>query len=119
MKKYITRLEDVPTYTPPGHSQTVNRRLLGPGPSGSERFEVVYGQIEYGGQADAHAHDGCEQAFFVLDGKAVVEIDGISEVVGPDDFVYLPQRSLHRVTPLAGRPLKLFIIYAPPLASAK
>lgn len=119
MKNYITSLKDVPTYTPPGHSRTLNRRLLGPGPYGSDRFEVVYGQIEYGGQADPHAHADCEQAFFVLDGSAVVEIDGVTKIVEPNDFVYLPQKSLHRVTPIEGLPLKLLIIYAPPLMSAK
>jgi mannose-6-phosphate isomerase-like protein (cupin superfamily) len=118
MGKYITHLEDLPTYSPAGHSQTTNRRLLGPGPFGSSRFEVVHGQIEYGGQADPHAHRDLEQAFFVLEGKAEVEIEGEREVVGPDDFIYLPPGAPHRVTPLEGSSLKILIIYSPPLSSS-
>ena len=118
MKRYIVHSYELPGYTPPAHSQTTNRRLLGPGPFGSERVEVVLGEIEYGGQADPHSHSGVEQAFFVIQGKAVVEIEGQSEVVGPDDFIYLPAGASHRVTPLEGPSLKLLILYAPPLSSS-
>ncbi len=116
--KYITPLDEVPTYAPAGHSRTVNRRLLGPGPSGSDRFEVVHGRIEYGGQADPHVHEHCEQALFVLGGSADVEIDGVSAVVVPNDFIYIPEGAVHRVTPRGEESLRLLIIYAPPLARA-
>jgi len=118
MKQYIIHLQDLPTYSPPGHSKTSNRRLLGPGIFGSNRLEVVFGQIEYGGQADPHAHPGNEQAFFILEGKAMLEIGGKENIVGPNDFVYLPPGVTHRVTPLEGPPLKLLIIYSPPLSES-
>jgi mannose-6-phosphate isomerase-like protein (cupin superfamily) len=47
-----------------------------------------------------------------------VEIEGESEVVGPNDFIYLPPGTSHRVTTLKGPPLKLLIIYSPPLSSS-
>jgi mannose-6-phosphate isomerase-like protein (cupin superfamily) len=119
MKKFITHLNDVFPYSPPGHSHTTNYRLLGPGTSGSDRFEVVLGQIESGGQAEPHAHEGIEQAVFVLEGKAVVEIEGESEVVGPSDLIYFPQGVRHQITALEGRSLRLLIVYAPPLTSSK
>jgi len=119
MRKYITHLDELPLYSPPGHSKTTNRRLLGPGPSGSDRVEVVVGQIEYGGQADPHSHPDVEQAFFVLEGKAVVEIEEKIAEVGPNDFIYLPPGTTHRIAPLDGPPLKLLILYAPPLSSSK
>ena len=118
MKKYITRMKDLFPYTPPGHSKTTNYRLLGPGPGGSDRLEVVLGQIEYGGQADPHVHPDLEQAFFVLGGKAAVEIAGQTEEIGPDDFIYLPPGTPHRVAPLEGAPLRILIIYSPPLLSS-
>lgn len=118
MKRYIVHSHELPVYTPPAHSHTKNLRLLGPGIFGSERVEVVLGEIEYGGQADPHSHPELEQAFFVIQGKAVVEIEKECEVVGPDDFIYLPPGATHRVTPLEGPPLKLLILYAPPLSSS-
>jgi quercetin dioxygenase-like cupin family protein len=119
MKKFITHLNDVFPYSPPGHFHTTNYRLLGPGTSGSDRFEVVLGQIESGGQAEPHAHEGIEQAIFVLEGKAAVEIEGESEVVGPSDLIYFPQGVRHQITALPGRSLRLLIVYAPPLTSSK
>jgi quercetin dioxygenase-like cupin family protein len=118
MKRYITHLGDLPFYAPPGHSKTRNRRLLGPGPFGSNRVEVVLGEIEYGGQAEPHAHSGSEQAFLVLEGKAIVEIEGKSQSVGPGDFIYLPVGVPHRVETLEGPNLKLLILYAPPLSGS-
>jgi mannose-6-phosphate isomerase-like protein (cupin superfamily) len=119
MKKYVVNPRDLPTYSPPKHSRTTNRRLLGPGSSGSNRLEVILGEVEYGGQADPHLHPDLEQAFFVLQGKAEVEIEGEKGVFGPEDFIFLPPGTVHRVTPLKGPPLRLLIIYSPPLSSSK
>jgi len=119
MKKYVTHLKDLSSYSPPGHSKTTNLRLLGPGPDGSNRMEVVLGQIEYGGQADPHSHANEEQALFVMEGKALIEIAGEREVVGPNDFIYLPQGTHHKIVPIEGKHLKVLIIYAPPLSSAR
>jgi quercetin dioxygenase-like cupin family protein len=119
MGRYVIHSCELPAYTPPAHSQTANRRLLGPGILGSERMEVVLGEIRYGGQADLHSHPGVEQAFFVIQGKAVLQVEGENEVVGPDDFIYLPPGAAHRVTPLEGPPLKVLILYAPPLSLGK
>jgi mannose-6-phosphate isomerase-like protein (cupin superfamily) len=119
MKKYIVHPCELPTYSPPAHSRTTNRRLLGPGPSGSDRVEVVLGELEYGGQADPHVHLDLEQAFFVLQGRAEVEIESQKTVVGPEDFVFLPPGTVHRVTPLEGPPLRLLIFYSPPLSLSR
>ena len=119
MEKYIVKPHELPTYSPPKHSWTTNRRLLGPGPSGSSTMEVILGELEYGGQADPHVHQDLEQAFFILQGQAEVEIDGEKAVVGPEDFIFLPPGTVHRVTPMKGPPLRLLIIYSPPLSSSK
>ena len=117
MQNRIIHLGEVSPYFPPGHSKTTNYQLLGPGPSGSDRFEIVLGQIESGGQADLHAHEALDQAVFVLEGKAVVEIEGRQEVVGPNDLVYFPEGVRHRISALEGPPLRLLIVYAPPLSA--
>lgn len=118
MSKYISHSHELAVYTPPAHSNTRNRRLLGAGPSGSSRMEVVLGEIEFGGQADPHLHSEVEQAIFVMEGKAEVEIDGQAAVVGADDFIYLPAGVTHRVTALPGPPLRVLIVYAPPLSGS-
>ena len=119
MKRFIIHLNEVLPYSPPGHSHTTNYRLLGAGTFGSDRLEVVLGQIESGGQAEPHAHEGIEQAIFVLEGKAAVEIEGKSEVVGPSDLIYFPQGVRHQITALPGQSLRFLIVYVPPLSSSK
>ncbi|MGQ9694188.1 MAG: cupin domain-containing protein [Thermodesulfobacteriota bacterium] len=117
MINYIVHLSELPTYFPTGHSRTTNRRLLGPDVGGSSRFEVIYGKIEPGGQADPHAHQIQEQAIYVLSGKGEVEIEEKCYPVGPQDFIYLPPGTSHKVTPVEESPLELLIIYSPPLSS--
>ncbi len=116
MKNYIIHLSELPTYSPAGHARTTNRRLLGPGAGGSSRFEVIYGEIESGGQADLHAHDIQEQAIYVLAGKGEIEIDGQCSKVEAQDFIYLPPGTTHKIAPHEGSSLQLLIIYAPPLS---
>jgi len=53
----------------------VNRRLVGRDVNGSTRVEVVLGTVEPGGVAERHTHE-VEQAMYVLDGRALVEVDG-------------------------------------------
>ncbi len=118
MAKYIYHLDEVPTYVPSLHSKTINRRLMGPG-LGSDRLEVVHGTVEFGGQADRHAHPDIEQAIYYLEGNAEFEIEGKVEIVGPNDFIYLPPGVSHRVTPLKGKPLVGIVIYAPPLLTSR
>lgn len=119
IRKYFRRLKEVSPYTPPGHFKTTNYRLLGPGPEGSDRLEIILGQIEYGGQAECHIHENSEQAFFILEGKALVKIGGEEKVVGPTELVYVPQGMFHEVTPLGDQPLRILIVYAPPLSSVE
>jgi mannose-6-phosphate isomerase-like protein (cupin superfamily) len=79
-------------------------------------LEIILGQIEYGGQADCHIHENSEQAFFVLEGKALLQIEGEEELISPNDLIYLPKGTSHKVVPVEGQPLKLLIVYAPPLS---
>jgi quercetin dioxygenase-like cupin family protein len=112
--RYIVRAEDVPAYSPPLHAGTVNRRLVGRDVNGSTQVEVVLGVLEPGGVAERHSHDGEEQAFYVLEGRALVEVgDRIKEEVGPGTACFFPAGVPHRVEALT--PVRALVIYAPPL----
>ncbi len=112
--KYFININDVPTYEPPGHSNTVNRRLIGPKVQGSEDVEFIIGIIEPPGQADEHKHEDCEQVIYILEGKAEVTVNGEYSEVGPETAIYIPKNALHWVKPMGNDPLKLVVIYAPP-----
>jgi quercetin dioxygenase-like cupin family protein len=96
------------------HAGTVNRRLVGEEVNGSRQVEVVLGVLEPGGVAERHSHDAQEQALYVLEGRALVEIGtDLKDEVGPGTACFFPVGVAHRVEALTA--MKALVIYAPPL----
>ncbi len=88
--------KEIKEYTPPGHDDTFNRRLIGP-KDGAEHIEVIYGKMGKTGHAKAHFHSEFEQCMFVLSGQLKVTGDGDDVVLGKDDFIIFFKNSLHKV----------------------
>ena len=110
----ICHQDDLDPYSPPGHGGTVNLRLFDK--SFCENFEMILGEIAPGGEAHKHHHDVEHQAMYVLSGLAQVtlgEEDPVS--CGPGAVVKLPPKVDHHVLSLGPEPLKLIIVYSPPL----
>ena len=112
--KYIVRPEEVLAYSPPLHAGTVNRRLVGKDVTGSQAVEVVLGVVEPGGVAERHTHE-VEQAMYILEGHALVDVAEARQEVGPGTACFFPPGVPHRVESLGPGPLKALVIYAPPL----
>jgi mannose-6-phosphate isomerase-like protein (cupin superfamily) len=112
--RYIVRPEDVPTYSPPLHAGTVNCRLVGRDVNGSQAVEVVLGVVQPGGLAERHTHE-VEQAMYILEGRALVEVNGEAQECGPGTACFFPPGVTHRVESLGPGPLRALVIYAPPL----
>ena len=92
---------EVPPYEPAGHVGTVNRRLFL-----DERVEVIEGRIEAGGGAEEHLHEDLEQVLYVL--------EGAQEPL----LIYYPRGTPHGTSEGVSQPLKLLVIYSPPLREA-
>jgi quercetin dioxygenase-like cupin family protein len=114
---YVVRPEAVKSYSPLNHAATVNRRLIGRENVGARQLEVVLGVVGKGGGALKHSHPGIEQACYVLEGRARVEVgdDYVGEV-GPGDAVFFPAGVPHVFTTTSEDPVKVLVIYAPPYA---
>ena len=119
MKKtdYMVRPGELPTYSPEAHAGTVNRRLISKETVGARNIEVVSGEVGLGGMAEAHYHDVAEQAMYLLEGKCQVEVEGESFEMGPGDMAFFPPGARHKAVPVGG-PIKVLVIYSPPLADA-
>jgi quercetin dioxygenase-like cupin family protein len=111
--RYVVRAEDVPTYSPGGHTGTVNRRLVGAKENGARFMEIVLGDVEANAGVHAHAHPGMEQAQYILEGEARVEIEGEVFHVRPGDLCFFPADVFHAITVTSAR-MKTLIVYAPP-----
>lgn len=110
----IEHIDDLEKYGPPGHAGTVNARLCDRQFCGG--FELIHGEIEPGGVADRHHHDIEYQAMFVLSGTARVTLADDPPVdCAPGTIVRLPPKLDHHVLSMGPEPLKLLIVYSPPL----
>lgn len=115
--KLIENLDDLPRYVPPGHSGTKNARLVLKEATGGQ-FEMVHGELAPGGHAARHHHDDAFQAMYVLGGAAEVSLgDDTPRRCGPGDIVRIPPGLDHEVTSLGPDPLRLILVYSPPISA--
>ena len=111
---FIQHVDELEKYGPPGHSGTVNVRLCDK--TFCSAFELVLGEIAPGGTAERHHHETEHQAMFVLSGAARVTLSDEPPVdCAPGTIVRLPPKLDHHVLSLGPEPLKLMIVYSPPL----
>jgi len=110
----IRHQNNLERYMPPGHQGTVNVRLIEKDFCGS--FEMAHGTIEPGGIAHAHYHETEHQVIYVLDGICDVALnsDPIIECRG-GSIIEIPPKVMHEVTAKGDTPLKVLVIYSPPL----
>jgi len=64
-----------------------------------------------GGPAETHAGD---QVVFVVEGEAIVTVEGTAHQARPGACVLIPAGALHHVRNPGPRPLFFLTIYAPP-----
>lgn len=116
MSRYLVREKDVQGYSPANHHATVNKRLVSQANVGAQHMEVVLGTLEKGGGALPHAHPGMEQACYLLEGAAEVEVDGETFAMLPGDTCFFPQDVMHIFRVTSDTPVRLLVIYSPPYA---
>jgi len=114
---YVVRAADQPSYGPANHVGTKNTRLVSAALNGARMMEVIVAEVERGAGVSTHAHPGMEQAQYILEGTARVEIEGEVHNVGPGDMCFFPEGVFHSVTVTSER-MKTLVIYAPPYAES-
>ncbi len=113
MSKYHVRQSDVKPYSPANHTGTHNFRLIGPETVGARQLEMLVGEVERGKGALPHAHPGIEQACYMLDGTADVEIGGEKFVLAPGDACFFPADEMHKLTVTSAK-ARILVMYSPP-----
>jgi len=114
---FIVRPEQLSTYSPAAHVGTINWKLIGSETVGARNVEVILGEIESTGLAEAHYHDVAEQALYLLEGKCLVEVEGERDEMRPGDIAFFAPGRRHKIIPVGG-PIKVLVIYSPPLGNA-
>ena len=110
----IQHVSELPAYSPPAHSGTVNRRLV-PREFGAG-FEMVLGRVAPGGEASRHYHVDEAQIVYILRGEADVALGGAAaRRCGPGTVIRIPKGLTHEVVTVGGEALECLVLYAPPL----
>jgi quercetin dioxygenase-like cupin family protein len=112
--RYFVREAEVPGYHPANHTGTLNKRLIGPDTVGARQIEVLLGQIRQGQGALPHAHPGIEQVCYLLEGRAVAEVGGQRQELGPGDCCFFPADAMHSFTVVGDAPVRVLVVYSPP-----
>ena len=112
--RYRVRPEDVTAYHPANHEHTSNQRLIGPETVGARQMELLLGTLHKGGGALPHAHPGIEQACYLLEGTAHVEVGDEAFDLVPGDSCFFPAEVMHRFTVTSDEPVRLLVFYSPP-----
>ena len=113
-ERLIEHVSELPAYSPPAHSGTVNRRLVGR--EFGAGFEMVLGQLAPGGEASRHYHVEEAQIVYILKGEADVALgDDKPRRCGPGTVIRMPKGLTHEVVTAGDQVLEVLVLYAPPL----
>ena len=112
--RFFVKESEVTPYSPRNHTGTVNRRLIGPNETGSEKLEVLLGVVAKSHGALPHSHPGIDQVCYLIEGRAVAEIAGERQELGPGDACFFPAGMPHTFTAVSEQPVRVLVIYTPP-----
>lgn len=87
------------------------KTLISAGLTRSEALTMGLARLPPGGSLHAHRHEQHE-AYFVLDGAAVITIDGTARTVGPGVAVFIPGKALHAVEATGDSGLRFVYVLA-------
>ena len=112
-RTYFVDVAKLEGYSPANHTETVNKRIIGPETVGAKQIEMVLGHVKKGAGALPHAHPGIEQVCYMLEGRAMVEIGGQKKEIGPGEACFFPANEMHVFTATTDE-VRVLVIYAPP-----
>lgn len=107
------RPNEVDVYSPAGHRDTHNRRLIGPA-AGSTHVELILGEMGPQGIGEAHVHEGCDQILYLLEGSLKVISDGAEVILDSGDLGFIPEGVPHEVICIS-EGAKFLVLFAPPM----
>lgn len=81
-----------------------------------EKQSLAEASVPAGGATERHYHKISEEFYFMLEGRARMEIDGEEQEVGPGDAILIPAGAWHQISATHGEDIRLLCCCAPPYA---
>ena len=99
----VRALHDQPPFTTKDGSTI--RSLLDLSNAPVSKQSLAEATIPAGGATQRHWHRDSEEFYFLLEGRGVMEIDGIAREVGPGDAILIPPGAWHQITATERTPM--------------
>ncbi len=79
-----------------------------------EKQSLAEAHVPAGGATQRHYHRLSEEFYFMLEGRATMEIDGERREAGPGDAILIPAGAWHQISATGGEDLRFLCCCAPP-----
>lgn len=107
----VHNLAGTPAFTTKDGSEI--RELLNEHNSCIRRQSLAEARLPPGGMTTKHHHPQTEEIYYLLAGRARMEIDGEVCEVGPGDAIAIPPGAVHQITNIGGEVLTFLCCCAP------
>jgi len=99
------------THTDPRYGSVVETAMEGAAPL--HKLDVAFAIVRPGAASPPHYHELTEEVYFIISGRGVMTIDGVSTPVEPGDVIRIPVYTIHSI--VAGdEELKFAVATTPP-----
>ncbi len=99
----------------PGHfGGAYSKLLVRPESCGAKSIDYRISVYQPRAYVELHRHRIQEQVYHVLDGEAVMEIDGERTVVRRDDIIFIPPGVKHAIYNTGMTDLRFIVVTSPP-----
>ena len=112
---FIRNIAEVPWLEFPNHhGGALSKPLVMPDTAGSKHIDYRISMYQPKACVEKHSHKVQEQIYHVLEGEALMEIDGKPRVVRKHDVIYLPPGVEHSISNSGLVDLVFLVITSPP-----
>jgi mannose-6-phosphate isomerase-like protein (cupin superfamily) len=99
----------------PGHfGGAYSKLLVRPESCGSKNIDYRVSVYQPRGYVEIHSHRIQEQVYHILDGEALMEIEGERTVVRKDDVIFIPPGVKHAIYNTGMTDLRFIVVTSPP-----
>ena len=98
----------------PGHlNGAYSKLLVRPESCGSKHIDYRISVYQPRGYVEPHRHRIQEQVYHILDGEALLELDGDRKVVRKDDVIFIPPGTEHAIYNTGMTDLRFIVVTSP------
>lgn len=113
-KAKVMRMEQAMWELPPGHFSAFSKMLVHPTNADTRYFDFRISSYQPRGYAEVHSHEVAENLYYILQGKGIVELDGVPHLVEPHMVVHIPPGVRHGIFNTGLEDLVFLVVASPP-----